>query len=199
MSDTALFASALTALIDGTQGGVWAHNRDGPGAAEWRWDAAARTWEQRQPVLDELAQCRALLLAVTDADVPHTPRRIKAPMTKTVADAVERSGAVLAPDNTWVARDGNPFDSVFDGCPDIATSTDEELPLRRGAALAPGRALVRSFRAAQDHHDTDMHQWFTRPDGNGGHPDTEDDILSQLLKLADQQTQRLLLLPSTTS
>ena len=197
MSDTALFASALTALIDGVQDGGRADSSDTQ--REWRWDAVERRWQQRQPALDTLAQHRALLLAATGAEVPHTPRRIKAPMSKNAVDIIERNGLVVGPDNTWVQHDGRPPATDLDDVVDIDTAGDEELPLSRISALAPGAALVSSFRCAQDHHRDDMRLWFSRPDGNGAQPDTDDDILAQLLKLADQQTQTLLVHTSTTS
>lgn len=200
MSDTALFASALTALVDGAQCRWWgpsagAGGRTASVPAEWHWDAAARRWQPQPPALDQLAQCRARLRAAAAAArtaVPPTPRRPHAP-TNTNA-----RGAVLAADGTWVAQDGRPCGTALDDIADLEDDQDDELP-PWGAALAPGPALVAAFRAAQDHHGRDMHQWLTRPDGSSTHPDTEDDILLQLLTLAEQHTQTLLLRSSTTS
>ena len=186
MSDAALFASALTVLIDDGQSGVRGGGGARRGEAEpgWRWDAAERRWAPREGA-DALAQFRALLLALAGAEA--SARRDSVLLDRSVAAAVAQRGLVLGADRTWVRRTGERVATEIDAVADVCVAADEELPLPQAAAFAPGRARASAFRCAQDHHQRDLGRWFARPDAGAARPDTEDDVLAQLLKLADQQ------------
>jgi len=150
-------------------------------AEEWQWDYAGQRWSVREETADELAECRALLLALTGTSRVEEVSKF-AVTDPEVRSTLNKVGLLLSPDGAWVGSDQKPIRTELDSVEDIDVKSDS-LNWNRVKAFAIGADLAAKFRRAQVNHQSSMKQWSVRPDV----PEDEGDVFCQLLNCAEQQ------------
>ena len=148
------------------------------GKEEWQWDFSGQRWRVKEQEADELARCRAMLMALNNANATNEVTRITVALPEVNA-AVKKNGLVLTEMTT-----------ELDGVEDIPTDS-ASFAWERVKAFAIGSELAEQFRMSQRKHERSMRQWFIRPDGTGALPDNESDIVCQLLGYAEEQVDQI--------
>jgi len=165
---------------------------------DWAWDYAGQKWYVKEEKKDELEKCRALLIALTNGNAAQESS-LYATMDPSVREVVEKKGMKLVNGEEWKKIEKGSFSKDEEipndiDAPDIPVDEEtKSLPWDRVKAFALGETLATEFRKAQENHTQSMRQWFLRPDGSGSLPDDESDVLCQLLRCADEQTDQLVL------